>query len=184
MQTWCAAHHILLGHGKSVQAIRAAARRKVEASLAFAGILSLPASENAEDVAAAKGASFGVRKVQIVPGFAPMVMLSTAWWLDPIYLGRYPEDGLKLLPDAEKLAKSEDMKTISQPVDFCGINLYFAPHVRAGARGAPEVVPEAPETPQSHYGWAAHSRRAVLGTRVSVRALQETDRHNRKRLVE
>lgn len=148
------AHNILLGHGKSVQAIRAAAKQKVEVSLAFAGLLSLPANESAGDVAAAKAASFAVRKVQIIPGFAPMGMLSAAWWLDPIYLGRYPEDGLKLYPDAERLAKTEDMKTISQPLDYCGVNLYFAPRVKAGANGAAEVVPERPDIPRSHYGWA------------------------------
>ena len=54
-------HNILLGHGKSVQAIRAAAKRPVEISLAFAGMFSLPASDSPADIAAARTASFRLR---------------------------------------------------------------------------------------------------------------------------
>jgi beta-glucosidase len=83
-----------------------------------------------------------------------MTMLSAGWWLDPVYLGKYPEDGLKLFTQSAKLVKTEDMKTINQPLDFCGVNLYFAPTVKAGADGQPEAVPDAPNIPRSHYGWA------------------------------
>jgi beta-glucosidase len=80
-------------------------------------------------------------------------MLSAGWWLDPVYFGKYPQDGLKLFPDAVKLAKPEDMKTINQPLDFCAINLYFAPKLKAGPDGMPVMVPEAPDVPRSHSGW-------------------------------
>ncbi len=148
------AHNILLAHGKSVQAIRAAAKRPVEVSLAFASLCSLPASESPADIAAARTASFRVKKSKIAPDLPPMTMISTGWWLDPIYLGKYPEDGLKLFPEAANLVKPEDMKTINQPLDFCGVNLYFAPTVKAGADGQPEAVPDPPNIPRSHYGWA------------------------------
>ncbi len=58
------AHNILLGHGKSVQSIRAAAKRPVEVSLAFAGMFSLPASNSPADIAAARTASFRVTEDQ------------------------------------------------------------------------------------------------------------------------
>jgi beta-glucosidase len=148
------AHNILLGHGKSVQAIRAAAKSPVEVSLAFASLCSLPASESPADIAAARRASFRVKKSKVAPDLPPMTMISTGWWLDPIYLGKYPEDGLKLFPEAAKLVKPEDMKTINQPLDFCGVNLYFAPTVKAGADGQPEAVPDPPNILRSHYGWA------------------------------
>jgi beta-glucosidase len=147
------AHNILLGHGKSVQAIRAASKRPVEVTLAFAGMFSLPASESPADIAAARTASFKVAKTKL-PNLPSMAMLSTGWWLDPIYLGKYPEDGLKMFPDAVKLAKSEDLKTINQPLDFCAVNLYSASTVKAGADGQPEDVPDLPDIPRSHNGWA------------------------------
>jgi beta-glucosidase len=95
-----------------------------------------------------------VKKTKLAADLPPMTMLSTGWWLDPIYLGKYPEDGLKLFPEATKLVKPEDMKTINQPLDFCGVNLYFAPTVKAGADGQPEAVPDPPNILRSHYGWA------------------------------
>jgi beta-glucosidase len=147
------AHNLLLGHGKSVQAIRAAAKQRVDISLSLAGILSLPADEQPENIAAARSASFAVRKVPVIPGFGAMAMLSTGWWLDPVYLGRYPEDGLKLFPDAVNLAKPDDMKTIAEPLDFCALNLYFAPRVKAGAGGTPETLPDPADAPRSQYGW-------------------------------
>jgi beta-glucosidase len=146
-------HNILLGHGKSVQAIRAAAKRPVEVSLPFAGIVSNPATRDAKDVEVARKASFAVKKIPFIPGFPPLAMLSAGWWLDPVYFGKYPQDGLKLFPDAVKLAKPEDMKTINQPLDFCAINLYFAPKLKAGPDGMPVMVPEAPDVPRSHSGW-------------------------------
>jgi beta-glucosidase len=148
------AHHLLLGHGRSVQAIRAAARRPVKVGLPFAGMLSIPASSSAADVAAAKTASFSVEKRTIIPLQPPMTLMNNSWWLDPIYLGHYPAEGYKLFPTAEKLATAADMRTIHQPLDYCAVNLYFGATVKAGADGAPELVPDDPKAPRSHYGWA------------------------------
>ena len=148
------AHYILLGHGLAVQAIRAAAKKRLEVGLPFAGQLSLPASESAADVAAARAASFTVHEQTIMPTAPPLLFLSNAWWLDPIYLGKYPEACFQMAPGLEKLATPEAMKTIHQPLDYCAINLYFASHVKAGADGKPEVVPDPPDMPRSHYGWA------------------------------
>ncbi len=147
-------HNILLGHGRSVQAIRAAAKKPVKVGLPFAGVFSLPASASAQDVAAARTASFSVEKRPLIPNLPAMILMNTAWWLDPIYLGHYPAEGFKLFPSAEKLATPADMRIIHQPVDYCAVNLYFAPTVKAGADGKPETVPDPPNTPRSHYGWA------------------------------
>ena len=147
------AHHLLLGHGRSVQAIRAAAKGPVEIGIPFAGQVSLPSTPGAADIEAARSRSFEVLAQQLAPQLPPLLFLSNSWWLDPVYLGRYPEDGLRLLPSAEKLATPEAMATIHQPLDFCAVNLYFAPHVRAGADGRPEVVPDPAGIERSHYGW-------------------------------
>lgn len=146
-------HNLLLGHGRSVQALRAGAKKPVKIALPFAGMLSLPASGSKADVEAARTASFGVEKRTIIPLQPAMTMMNNSWWLDPIYLGHYPAEGYKLFPSAEKLATPADMKIIHQPVNYCAVNLYFAPTVRAGADGKPELVPELPTAPRSHYGW-------------------------------
>jgi beta-glucosidase len=117
-------------------------------------MLSLPASSSQEDIAAARTASFSVEKRAIIPGIPGLTMLNNSWWLDPIYLGHYPAEGYKLFPTAEKLATPADMRIIHQPVDYCPVNLYFAPTVKAGPDGKPATVPEDPTAPRSHYGWA------------------------------
>jgi beta-glucosidase len=148
------AHNLLLGHGRSVQAVRAAAKKPVKIGLPFAGMLSIPASASPQDVAAARTASFSVEKRTIIPLQPAMTMMNNSWWLDPIYLGHYPAEGYKLFPTAEKLATAADMRLIHQPVDCCAVNLYFAPTVKVGADGGPELVPEEPTAPRSHYGWS------------------------------
>jgi beta-glucosidase len=95
-----------------------------------------------------------VEKRTIIPLQPAMTLMNNSWWLDPIYLGHYPAEGYKLFPSAEKLATPADMKIIHQPVDYCAVNLYFAPTVKAGADGKPDLVPESPTAPHSHYGWA------------------------------
>jgi len=147
------AHHLLLGHGRSVEAARAAAKKPIKVGLPFAGMLSIPASASSRDVEAARSASFAVEKRTIIPLQPAMTMMNNSWWLDPIYLGHYPEDGFRLFPTAEKLATPADMRIIHQSLDYCAVNLYFAPTVKAGADGKAELVPESPTAPRTHYGY-------------------------------
>lgn len=69
--------------------------------------------------------------------------MEPAWWADPIVLGRYPEDGLRAFAaDLPKITDA-DLRLISQKIDFFAYNCYTGWPVRAGARGAPEKVPDA-----------------------------------------
>jgi len=49
---------------------------------------------------------------------------SNTWFADPMVLGRYPEDGLKLFESELPEIPDGDMKTICQPMDFYGVNIY------------------------------------------------------------
>jgi beta-glucosidase len=124
-----AAHHTLLAHGKSVQAIRAKAKRTPLIGLSPVGIMNLPASEKNHDVEAARRATFSVTKKDC---------WSSTWWLDPIFKGQYPDDGLELFGNAVPKIGADHMATICQPLDFFGVNLYFADRVKAGEDGRPE----------------------------------------------
>ncbi|MBB2482071.1 beta-glucosidase [Bacillus sp. APMAM] len=105
-----ASHHLLLSHGKVVELYR---------SMGLAGEIgitlnlspTIPASEAAEDVAAAERSD----------GFA------NRWFLDPIFTGRYPEDMVTLYKNRFgplSFMKEGDLDTISAPIDFLGINYY------------------------------------------------------------
>ena len=148
------AHHLLEGHGRAVQAIRAAARGTPQVGLPFAGMFKLPASESAVDVAAAREQSFAFVPAQI--GSKSLFFASNGWWLDPIYQGRYNPACLAFAPSLGKLATPGSMAVIHQPLDFCAVNLYFGGHVRAGLDGKPEAVADPPEMPRTHAGWTVN----------------------------
>lgn len=126
-----ASHHVLLAHGKAVQAIRAIAPDS-QAGFAFIGYTKVPYTDKPEDIAAARASAWGVYDKNVH---------SNPWWLDPVFHGRYPEDGLELFgEDAPKVAPG-DMETIAQPVDFMGFNIYSGDYFRAGPDGKPEWMP-------------------------------------------
>ncbi|MCK4992060.1 MAG: family 1 glycosylhydrolase, partial [Bacteroidales bacterium] len=66
---------------------------------------------------------------------------NNSWWMDPVLLGKYPEDGIKLFGDDAPEIKPGDMEIIHQPVDYCGHNVYTARRFKAGIDGNPVGVP-------------------------------------------
>jgi beta-glucosidase len=140
-----AAHHALLAHGRAAQAVRAAARGKVEIGCAQASYNSVPATSAAEDVAAARARFLAT---------ADETYKQNAWWLDAMILGHYPSDGLALYARSLPEIRPGDMETIREPLDFLGVNLYQADLVRRGADGRPEVVPWPVGSPLTSMEWA------------------------------
>jgi len=127
-----AGHHSLLAHGKAVQVIRQRSKTPCEIGYAPVGWSKYPVSDRPEDVEAARQATFRTSEDE------PIV---NAWWMDPVFLGHYPEDGLRLYGDDAPDVREGDMATISQPLDFCAFNTYNGTPIRAGESGQPEVVP-------------------------------------------
>jgi len=119
-----ALHHLNLGHGLAVLALRAAGARSVGCAANHAPMW--PASEDAADVGAAK--------------------LFDALWngtqLEPMLLGRYPADVEPLLAD---VVGPGDLATIRQPLDFYGVS-YDAP-LRVSAAPATSASSDGPADP-------------------------------------
>lgn len=127
-----AGHHALLAHGLSVQAIRAHARRSASVGWAPCGAIEYPATDSLADTEAAYRATMSVVRPDC---------WNNTWWADPVCLGAYPEDGLRVFgADAPRPARG-DMETIHQPLDFYGVNIYSGSPVRAGKDAKPEPVP-------------------------------------------
>jgi len=105
-------HHLLLAHGKAVQAGRATMPRG-KLTIVPALIMAYPADPtSATDVDASEDAW----------------MHSCGYQLDPLFLGTYPEKAL-LEFEKKNIAPTilaGDMETICQPLDFIGINHYFS----------------------------------------------------------
>ena len=127
-----AAHHILLAHGHAVQRIRVGAKAKPMIGFAPVGVTHIPATDSPADIAAARQAMFSVSRPDL---------FNNTWWLDPIFRGQYPADGLALYGAAVPKIRNGDMSTIAQPLDFFGANIYHGTVSRAGPNGAPEDVP-------------------------------------------
>lgn len=127
-----AGHHTLLAHGKSVQAIRAASKQPCRVGYAPVALSKMPLDPNsAADIAAARQHMFSV---------GAETAWTNTWWMDPAFLGHYPDDGLKFFGKDAPTPHAGDLETIKQPLDFCGVNIYQGQYVRAGEGGKPEEV--------------------------------------------
>lgn len=139
-----ATHHALVAHGKAVQVIRANSVKPARVGIAPAVSTFVPATSAPEDIEAARQRTFAVQ-----PGH----LWNNAWWLDPIFLGKYPEEGLKAYQNALPIIIDGEMETISQPLDFLGVNIYQGSPVKAGKNGQPEDVYFAPGYPMTMLYW-------------------------------
>ncbi len=139
-----AGHHMLLAHGKAIQAIRGHAPRPQYCGWTLCGRNVIPASDRPEDIDAARTVAFRIQGEDLE---------AYSWWADPAVLGHYPEDGLRQHANAMPAVTDEDMAIIQTPMDFFGMNLYTASLVRQGADGQPEVVPWPDGMPLTHMDW-------------------------------
>ncbi len=156
-----AGHNALLAHGKAVQAIRSDAELRARIGIVPAGSRYTPVTDDPADVEAARALTFRAHVDDL---------FYYTWWLDPVYLGHYPEDALDLYGDDAPEVRDGDMELISQPLDVCAMNYYSTNLARAGADGRPERVSHKPGysmTTQHH--WAIVPR----GIRYGARFLYE-----------
>jgi beta-glucosidase len=132
-----AMHHLLLGHGLAVRAIRAEDRAPVGLVTNVNAVA--PASDSPADRLAAERAAASANH----------------WVLDPLLLGRYPAPLAALWPDALVPERPGDLATISAPLDFLGINYYFRQVVEGdGAHGWREH--RAAGVERTQMGWEVH----------------------------
>ena len=151
-----ATHHALLAHGESVQMIRARARTESLIGCAPVGNLKSPATRSDADIEVARSATFAVPS----EGWT----FNYSWYCDPMLCGRYPEDGLALFGEDVPHYTEADMRTIHQPLDFFGVNIYNSEVVRAGDRG-PERAPRHEGYPITMFRWPVQPDALYWGPR-------------------
>jgi beta-glucosidase len=124
-----AAHHLLLGHGLAVPALRAAGGESVGITLNLSPAVA--ATDAEADLAAAQRQDLMLNRL----------------FTDPVLSGRYP-DGAEELWGADSdfsFRHDDDLAVISAPLDFLGVNYYLRAYVRdaprpePGARSAYEI---------------------------------------------
>ncbi|GAA5181344.1 GH1 family beta-glucosidase [Rugosimonospora acidiphila] len=118
-----AAHHLMLGHGLATRAIRQQSGPPASVGITLNLYAMSAASECPEDLDATRR----------IDGLAHRI------FLDPLLLGRYPED---VIDDVRGLSdfrhvRDGDLDVISAPLDLLGINYYSRYVVAAPPAGTP-----------------------------------------------
>ncbi|SNT42681.1 broad-specificity cellobiase [Granulicella rosea] len=108
-------HHALLGHGLSVQSIRAHAVGDVQVGVAENPIAPVPVTPSGDDIAAARTA----------------MREENASYLTAILEGVYTDRYLAGLGVDAPHFTAEEMRIISTPLDVLGLNFYTSTYVRA-----------------------------------------------------
>jgi beta-glucosidase len=139
-------HHLLLGHGLAVQALRAA-----EPATKLGITLNLYAMDAAGDTAADLEAARRVDGIQ------------NRLFLDPVLLGSYPQD---VLLDVAQLGgvgevRDGDLAAISTPLDFLGVN-YYTRHIVSGDSTVEGAISGQDEQPSQWLG-SEHVREVFRG---------------------
>ena len=128
--------HMLLAHGKAVKLIREHAKKEPKIGLAMAATTYIPDSEDAAGLKYAAEQSF---ESTVGEG-------SNGLYMDPIVLGR-PSKMLK-----RKLS-AEDLKIISEPIDFIGVNVYQPSNPMINKKGY-----NTDALPKTMLGWVIDGR--------------------------
>lgn len=145
-------HNILCAHGRAVQELR----KKIDGvKVGFAPAILPYVPETEADIDACRKALFAVKRtINGAPDNSLRMFINVpSMCLDPIVFGKYPADGLevieKYLPDGWQ----EDMKTISQPVDFIAYNCYQGRTTRDDGKGGVTIVQPKVGYPRTAIGW-------------------------------
>jgi beta-glucosidase len=102
-----AAHHLLLAHGRAVEVLRRDCEG-AQVGITLNVVPVHPASLTEEDRAAAR----------MLDG------RNNRWFLDPVFRGSYPADVVEHYGRHLPEIQADDLKMISAPIDFLGVNYY------------------------------------------------------------
>ena len=139
LDSFAVVHHLLLSHGKAVQALRANLPPQAQVGIAQSMAPARPATDSGEDRSAAE----------------LLHVLHERQHCEPPLLGRYPDELAALGIDMSSI-RAGDLATIAQPLDFFGINYYNPNHVQATPPGSPVPLMEAEPPAQyerTEMGW-------------------------------
>lgn len=104
-----ATHNLLRAHGKGVEGFRASkAVKNGKIGITVNLEPKYPATDSPEDLAAVRRADAYMNRQ----------------FLDPAFLGRYPDEMREIFGEAWPDWSDEDMRQIRQPIDFVGVNYY------------------------------------------------------------
>jgi beta-glucosidase len=108
-KAFAAAHHLLLGHGLAVPVLRSNSAPGAQVGITLSLSPTDPASDSEADKRAARR----------------LENYTNHWFLRPIYKGEYPDELPDYVSGNSIPVEGDDLKVISVPIDFLGVNYYF-----------------------------------------------------------
>ncbi len=142
-----AAHHVLLSHGRAVEALRRHTKGEVGIVLNLSP--AWPATPRAADVEAARRFDGAFNR----------------WYLDPIFRGQYPRTAIAdrvrrghLADGTLSFVEAGDMQVIAAPLDFLGVNYYSRTVLKAGPDGEPVATQVVPDHALTDMKWEVYPR--------------------------
>ena len=138
-------HNVLLAHGKAVRVIRDNSVQDCRIGMAPTGYPVMPFEKTQENIEIARKSNFVVNEDN--------ELWSIAWWMDPVFKGYYPEDGLKRYKENMPDIKDGDMEIISQALDFFGINIYHGSKLGLDYDGKPYLAEKKKGDARTAFNW-------------------------------
>lgn len=135
-------HHVLVSHGKAVQVLR---KNVPDAVIGFTTATTPQCPVADKDIDAAKNAYFSCGRGNFI--------YAQSFWLDPIVFGRYPEQIQKDYGNDFPAYTAEEMKIISTPIDFLGINTYTGFPVEVDGNGNLVSAKRVFGHPRTAFNW-------------------------------
>ncbi|MEU3645882.1 GH1 family beta-glucosidase [Lentzea sp. NPDC034063] len=144
-----AAHHLLLGHGLAVQAMRANGTGG-EFGIVLNQSPTVPVSDSPADVAAASRQDCLLRRQ----------------FTDPLFGSAYPDEMTSMFGEISDFSfrHDGDLAIIGQPLDYVGLNYYYRLHVADAPHREPDPAKrtahdigvdttQLPDVPRTGMGW-------------------------------
>lgn len=133
-------HHLLCAHGAAVQAYRSEGKHSI--GLVVNLEPKHPSSERPEDTGATARADAYMNRQ----------------YLDPVFFGRYPPELAVIFGAAWPQWPEADLKLISGPIDFLGVNYYTRSVTQADAAAPPlnATVVRQPQATYTEMGWEVY----------------------------
>jgi beta-glucosidase len=147
-------HNLLRAHAQAVPAMRAVAPQALKIGWAPVGVVSYPETETPEDIEAARRSMFSIPEGEF---------WNNSWYADPVLLGEYPEDGLRVWGELMPQGWETDLAAMKQPIDFYGANIYNGRPVRQGEKGAPEICERPAGFSKSLFDWPVEPKSLYWG---------------------
>jgi beta-glucosidase len=130
-----AMHHVLLAHGRAIQALRAA------------GVGNLGAVFNFERAIPADGSPASVLAATTYDA------IYNLWFISGIFRREYPAEALAGLGPHMPRGWQDDFDIIAQPLDWCGANYYTCKRIAAAPCPWPALTEAEGCLPRTDMGW-------------------------------